>query len=280
MDIDACLACLKIHQTGSFTAAAKELGITQPALSLRIKKLEDFLQASLFIRQKGNLSMTSSGEKFLIYAKESLLHHEAFMSSFNQYGDKPAGVFRIAGFSSIVRSVLIKSLAPFLRNHSDISIEFSTHEMGELEEVLKRNQADLIFTDYYPSSPGLVTEEIGKEEYVLIQKKTSKSIPEVYLDHGPNDNATEAFFKHQGKSLFYKRGFMGDVYGILDGVKEGIGKAVMSKHLIKKDSSLKTIRTPKKYTRPIVYSHNRQAYYSPVQQLVVDEIKKQAGDFL
>ena len=59
---------------------------------------------------------------------------------------------------------------------------------------------------------------------------------------------------------------MGDVYGILDGVALGLGRAVMSKHLVEEDSRFKIIKTSKKYLRPIVLCFYKQAYYPAIQK--------------
>jgi hypothetical protein len=63
-----------------------------------------------------------------------------------------------------------------------------------------------------------------------------KHVAEVYLDHYPQDNATEAFFAHQGVTFAKVRSYMGDVYAILDGVALGLGRAVMSKHMLERDA--------------------------------------------
>lgn len=72
--------------------------------------------------------------------------------------------------------------------------------------------------DAYSSLPGVEEIKLGEEEFVIIERKNGKSPQDVYLDHGPSDNATEAFFKFQGQKFNERRAFMGDVYGIMDGV--------------------------------------------------------------
>jgi uncharacterized protein YktA (UPF0223 family) len=66
---------------------------------------------------------------------------------------------------------------------------------------------------------------------------------------------------------------MGDVYGILEGVSKGLGKAVMSKHLVDADKRFKIIKTKKRYLRPIVLNYYKQNYYSKLQLKVIDELQ-------
>ena len=97
--LDDLQAFLEIHKLGSFTKAAKSLGVSQPALSLKVARLEEYLQAAILIRQSRSLSLTSSGEKLLVHAKQLLQMQEEFLANFDQYQTQLSGVIRIAGFS-------------------------------------------------------------------------------------------------------------------------------------------------------------------------------------
>ena len=54
---------------GSFTRAAASLGISQPAVSQNIAELEKVLGVRLFVREKGSVSLTPEGERFMLYAR-------------------------------------------------------------------------------------------------------------------------------------------------------------------------------------------------------------------
>jgi len=265
---------LEVYQAGTFTRAAVVLGLSQSALSQKIARIEESLQATIFIRHPRSLSLTASGEKLLIYAKEASQMQEDFLSIFNQYQNELSGVIRIAGFSSVMRSVIIPKVSTFLRKNPLVSIEFQTFEMSELEGVLKSNRSDFIITDYFPNISQTEEMKIFEEEYVLINSKKYKSVIDTYLDHGPSDNATDSYFKHLGLEFNYKRKFMGDVYSIIDGVALGLGSAVMSKHLIESDKRFEIVMKKKRYIRPVVLTHLRQSYYSPVHNKVYDLLTK------
>ncbi|MFG1481480.1 hypothetical protein ABMA79_07695 [Halobacteriovorax sp. HFRX-2_2] len=112
--------------------------------------------------------------------------------------------------------------------------------------------------------------QVGEEEYVVIESKKHKNIPNTYLDHGPYDNATESYFKFLGREMDYSRRFMGDVYSIVDGVALGLGRAVMSKHIVEEDRRFKIVKAKKRYVRPIVLSYFKQSYYTPLHTLALD----------
>lgn len=221
LKIDDLRTFIEINKAGTFTKASKSLGLSQSALSQKIARLEETIHSSVFIRNPRSLELTASGEKLLVYAKQMTLMQEDFLSSFDQYDKEISGVIRIAGFSSVMRSLIIPCFKKMIIDHPRISIEFSTHEMNELEGILSSSRADIIITDYYPQKANTDELAIGREEYVEIRSKKINS-PEIYLDHGSHDNATKSFFEFQGTKKNYHRKFMGDVYSIIDGVALGI----------------------------------------------------------
>lgn len=272
LKLDDISTFLKIYEIGTFTQASKLLGLTQSALSQKVARLEDRLQAAVFVRHPRKLELTASGQKLLIYGKELMSMHKDFIENFETDTDQVSGVIRIAGFSSVMRSVVIPRLAGLIRSYPQVSIEFSSYEVNELENILKTNKADMIVTDFHPSITNLQTKKIFTEEYVVIESKKHRDIPHTFLDHGPYDNATESYFNFIGNKKKYNRAFMDDVYSIVDGVALGLGKAVMSKHIVEDDKRFKITKSRKRYLRDVVLSHYSQNYYSKLHQLVVKEL--------
>ena len=78
---------IKIFQTvceeGSFTRAAKKLGISQPAVSQNIAELEKCAGAPLFERKKGSMALTNKGQAFKEYADQISYWYNALDSAFN-----------------------------------------------------------------------------------------------------------------------------------------------------------------------------------------------------
>ena len=66
----------KVAECGSFTVAARELGVTQPAISQNIASLEQAAGAPLFTRSRGRASLTDKGEQLMEYAQRILYWYE------------------------------------------------------------------------------------------------------------------------------------------------------------------------------------------------------------
>jgi DNA-binding transcriptional LysR family regulator len=265
-------AFLVIYEAQSMSAGARALGCTQSAASQKISRLEELLQASLFVRGPKGLSLTASGERLVGYAKESLERQLNFLDNFNQFDSELKGVLRIAGFSSVLRSLVLPRLLPLMKAHDKVNLQFTTFDVFEMESILKMNQADIIITDYFPNLNNVESIQIGEEEYVIIESAKVKDVPHVFLDHGPKDNATATYFDFIGKKKEYQRAYMGDVYSILDAVSMGVGKAVMSKHLVENDKRFKVSIAKRRYLRPIVISFAKQGYYGRLHERVLEEL--------
>jgi DNA-binding transcriptional LysR family regulator len=265
----------------SFSKAAKKLGITQSALSQRISQLESEIETTLLVRQAGGPRLTEAGEMVLRFCQVQGSLEQEVLAKLKKSGSAYAGVVRIAGFSSVLRSVLIPALGDFLRANPGVHCEFRSHEMPELYEVLRHAEADFVVLDYHLEKSGIEEYVIGREEYVVIESAHYESPSDVYLDHGPQDNATESFFRAQsGAPKKYRRSFMGDVYGIINGVELGLGRAVMSKHLVEGNKKVKEVSGYKKYYRDITLNHFAQPYYSELHRKVVQVLRKESGRFL
>lgn len=263
------------HQTAitlNVTEAARQLGITQSALSQRLAALEAELNSTLFIRDPKGMILTQEGEKLLRYTEMSSQLEGELLSSFQTDQTELVGGIRIAGFSSIMRSIIIPRMTSFMRQHPKVHVDFQSYEVAELPQVLSTSRADMIILDFAMEKAGIHQQVLGFEEYVVIESAKFQSPADVYLDHGPHDNATESYFKAQDKRSPYRRSFMGDVYGIIQGVEEGLGRAVMSKHLVEGNKKIKVLKGMKAYKRPITLHYYERPFYSKLFERVVQEI--------
>jgi DNA-binding transcriptional LysR family regulator len=257
----------------SFSKAADFLGVTQSALSQRIANLEDELELTLFIRDPSGPILTSDGEILLRHCQTTLSLEEEMLGQLKSSQNELRGSVRIAGFSSVLRSLIIPAMASFLRSHRELHFEFRSSEMDLLPQILKTAEADFIVLDFQLNKKGIVEHVLGLEEYVVIESAKFDSAENVYLDHSQSDLSTEAFFRAQtntAKNL--KRKYLGDVYGIIEGVELGLGRAVMSKHLVKKNSKVKIVNGFKKFNRTITLNYFERPYYSRVHQKIVAEL--------
>jgi DNA-binding transcriptional LysR family regulator len=265
----------------NITRAAGSLGLTQSALSQRLALLEEDLEVTLFIREPRGLKLTEAGERLLRFSSLQSKMEEELLSELKGSSSELAGNFRLAAYSSVLRSVIIPALCGFLRKNPKVHIDFQSYEMIELPEVLQTAKADVIIMDYEWNKKGLTLKNLGSEEFVVIESTRHENPHDLYLDHGAHDNATEEFFRTQARApKNFRRSFMGDVYGIIDGVELGLGRAVMSKHLIEDNNRVKLVKGYSAYKRPVTLHYFEQPFYSRLMNAIIAELENKAPGYL
>ncbi|MEW5702121.1 MAG: transcriptional regulator GcvA [Candidatus Zixiibacteriota bacterium] len=109
----------------SFTKAARELSITQSAVSRRIRQLEDYVGQPLFRRQKQQLVLTEPGEVYFLSVRDLLDRAEAATLQLMAYGTG-GGLLTIALLPTFGARWLIPRLGDFTARHPDIQLNFVT----------------------------------------------------------------------------------------------------------------------------------------------------------
>ena len=266
--LEAFFTCV---QMGSFTKAAKRLSITQSALSQRIKNLETELATTLIIRDRAGLRVTPSGEEVVRFCKMKLEAETELRSKLHSKpGGHLAGLIRIGGYSSVNRSLILPALSPILKRNPEVSIRLVTQEIHELMPLLQSGEIDFMVVDREVERDGVASHLLGWEKNVLIQKK-GYGCAEIYLDHDEEDLTTLNYFKLKSASSL-KRRYLDDVYGVIDGVKNGLGKAIVPLHLISQSKNIEILNPEKVIKSPIYLHYYEQAFYARLHHEVVTHL--------
>jgi len=264
-----------VAKTLNFTVAAKRLNITQSALSQRIRKLEDELGTALLIRAPRGVRLTETGRRILRFcqARESL-EAEIYADLATGGSSEMAGIIRLGAYSSIMRPVLIPALAPFLRANPKVQCELINAEAKYMPGFLTRGEADIIISDQKLDWAAVTSTIIGSETFVAIKSSRYDTRQGVYLDLAPEDRVTEEFFQSQNSPApKYTRSFLFDVFGIIDGVGQGMGKAIISKHLIDGLDTVVIDESFEPITVDLYMHYYTQPYYTLLHEKVVQILK-------
>jgi DNA-binding transcriptional LysR family regulator len=260
----------------NFSQAAQDLGITQSALSQRIKALEEDLDLTVFARLPRGVQLTEAGERLLRYCQaRSSMELELLDQLTGKSADGGlGGVLRIGGYSSIVRSVLMPALGPLLRDNPKTQFHFQNAELRELPEMLLTGSVDFIVTDAPIHRADVETVELGQEEYVMCEGAQFPSTGERYLDHEPSDTTTNRFLASQGRTFpEYRRSYMDEIYALIDGVACGLGKAIVSRHLIVHDARIRIVPGHRSMFVPVLLHHHKQPFYTALQRAAIEVLR-------
>jgi len=126
-NLNDLLYFITVAREGSFTRAAAQLGVTQPALSQAISALEERLQIRLLTRTTRNVSPTVAGERLLVSIGNRIDEIAAELDMLTELRDKPAGTVRITCGPDVLRTILLPKLTSLLHEYPDIHIEFDAN---------------------------------------------------------------------------------------------------------------------------------------------------------
>lgn len=246
-------AFLTVCATQNFTRAAQALHITQSALSHRIRRFEASIGTKLLMRESSNFSLTGAGHEVLLFGqKKRMLENDLRLKLMANHDDATLVTLRFGAFSSVLRSVIMPSLGAFIREHDNLGVEFFAKEIYELAPLLVSGALDFAVLNYELSHPQFEKVHLFDEENVLIQPKNFKA-SDTYLDHDPKDQTTLSFFAFHNKSHEQlKRRYCDDIYGIIDGVRLGLGRAVVPLHLVRDCSDIEITDSEAIFTTPVI----------------------------
>lgn len=282
IDSDKSKAFFQLAIDESFSKASKSLGISQSALSQKIAKLEDELEITLAIRSPKKIVITEAGHELIRYYKTKIELDESFLNSIS-YSSMAYGHFKIGSFSSITRSVLLKVLKNIPSyDLKDTQFSILTKETYELKSFLLSGKVDFLITTEEINRENIINKLIGEEETVHIRPKGKgfKALDLPFLDHDEQDSTTFSFLKEQKKPINIKRNYLSDIYAIIDGVENGMGQAVVSKHLISKNKNIEIVNYRKKVKSPVFLSYFYKVYYTPLHKKLIQAIESNFEKYL
>ena len=128
---------INVVNTGSFTAAARLLGISQPAVSQNISALEKELDVRLFNRLRGEVVLTGQGSAFLKYAEHILYWYSAAGDMFGEEGrNAPGKVVRISADQVVADYLIPPALSVLSSAHPDLLFQVTRADNRDRTEVV------------------------------------------------------------------------------------------------------------------------------------------------
>lgn len=126
--IDCLRAFVRVMEGGSFSTAARELAIGQPAVSKRIAMLEAEFGAQLFLRTSRRLRPTPEAERIYDLAQQILGGFEQARVRVAEAAPRPSGTLRVSLPSSFGRRFLMPLVAEYVRDHPEVRLDLRFSE--------------------------------------------------------------------------------------------------------------------------------------------------------
>ncbi|MFJ9521665.1 LysR family transcriptional regulator [Kitasatospora sp. NPDC101801] len=150
----------EVVTAGSYSAAARALGYTQPAITQQIKALERVVGVPLFTRAGRGLRLTEAGEALARHAEVILGDLRAAQQQLGALARLRAGRVRVCAFPSANATLIPAAMARLLAEHPGVRVELLEAEPPESVQRLLRGECDIALAFHYPGAPVEVPPEL------------------------------------------------------------------------------------------------------------------------
>lgn len=237
----------------SFTKAAEELHLTQPAVSMQIKQLEQATGVPLFELLGKRVYLTEAGQELQRYNRSITLLLAEAEQVFEEMRGLKRGRLNIT-VASTANYFVPRLWAAFRKRHPDVSVSLDVTNRAGLIRALGENQADLVIMGMPPEGLDLVAESFMPNPLVVIAPPshplaTAAQVPlkrlqgETFLmrEQGSGTRSLmERVFAEKGLSPATPIEMSG-TEAIKQGVEAGLGLALLSVHTLEMELALKRL---------------------------------------
>lgn len=153
----------EISLTGNLRRAAERLGVTQPALSHSLKRLEDQLGCQLMVRSKTGVRLTRAGAKLAGLSGQLEDVWNRIQNIVTDENEKIAGTYRIGVHTALGQYILPSFVGPLLEEHEGLNFKFDHGLSRQMSEAVISNRLDFGVVVNPPEHPDLVIRKLGED---------------------------------------------------------------------------------------------------------------------
>lgn len=169
MDTKKLQALLTVIKTGSLTAAAEELGYTQPGLTNMMNSIEDELGLALLVRSKTGVHLSVAGQELFPEIRKLLDASKRFEDSVKAVREKSFSTLQVGAYSSITRSWMPSIMLDFISSSPDVDLSASMQNIKTLYDAVKSEKLDCAIVSYNEDMmTGLHWTPLKDDEFVAV----------------------------------------------------------------------------------------------------------------
>ena len=285
-----------VAQHRSYTKAAQTLFLSQPAVSMQIKQLEESLGLPLFEQLGKKIYLTEAGKEFYNHARA--ISRELADAEEVLEGMKGLGGGRLAvSVASTANYFATRLLAAFAKAHEGITISLDVTNRRGLLDQLENNETDLVIMGRPPEELDLLTQSFAENPLVVIAPPDhplarQRKIPferlqeETFVVREPGSGtriAMERFFSERGVTLTTGMEMTSNE-AIKQAVGAGLGLGIVSIHTLELELESRRLTILDADAFPILRHwylvHRKGKRLSPVAQAFQAFVLERAADML
>ena len=281
---------------GSLSAAAESLYITQPAVTKGIQRLQEHYEIKLFNRFGKKMALTDAGEVLYGIAESIFEMENQAEESLRDFQQRKRGFIRILSSESFGSYYLPFIINRFIRQNPRIRISMELLPTDQIVEKTAALANDLGFISYPVPHKKLLSREVLEDSYQIIvpvnHPLAAKSVIEpgdlagqsliVHEKGSAPRRSTEEYIRRHNISITIPMEHSNNE-AIKTAVEEGLGIAVITRHVVSKELALGRLRaiplSDPAMTRKFYLIHHKDKYISRPLQGLIDIVDQWAAEY-
>lgn len=219
----------------SFTKAAKELLISQPAVSKHIREIESHYQTKLFARDGINIRLTESGQLLYNYAEDIFSTYRNLEFDMHALNAKMDGNLRIGASTTVSQYVLPPLLAEFRTKVHDIHLDVLSENSAVIEQLLLSKTIDVGIVEGCSKNPQIKYVDFIDDEIVLVCRVDNPKMTTRAID--PQELKSFSFLLREAGS------------GTLDVIERNLNHVGLSINQLRKEMNFSSTESIKMYLK-------------------------------
>lgn len=274
----------------SFTKAAEQLYLSQPAVSKSIRKLEEEYQTTFFLRKRNSIELTEEGKSFLIYVEKILTIYDEMDDHFLNLQETLPELIRFGASTTLASYIFPGIIAKFRTQYPRTSFQVESGNSEEIEDMILHQQLDFGVTEGRSTHRKLQYKQFIKDEIVLVTNiknnsarndtmnlKQLQEIPMVDREQGSGTREIiNDYLTQKGVSKLNTVATLGSTEAIKHYLYYSDSYALLSIHAVNEDlisHRLRIVDIKNVAIERWFYFVSRTGYHSKVMDLLVKFIR-------
>ena len=168
MNIQQLKTFVTVIESGSFSQAARVLGVSQPAVTMQVQNLETDIGESLLDRRYRRIELTEAGRVLVPYAREMLKEADQARADIAGLSGEVSGKLHIALSTTPGDYIVPGLLGEFLQNYPQVQVNLTVASTDETLEQIERREADLGMVGALSKSNLVNFTKLGSDELIIV----------------------------------------------------------------------------------------------------------------
>jgi DNA-binding transcriptional LysR family regulator len=274
----------------SFTKAAEELHMTQPAVTFQVRQLEEYFNTRLFDRTHNKVSLTPAGERVAEFAERIFDLYDEMENRVRDLTGEISGALTIGASTTIAEYMLPALLGEFKNRYPDISLRLKVSNSEGIVSMVEQNVIDLGVVESPVNNKNLIVEVCHDDHLVVVAApdhelvkrggKVSASdivrYPFVSREEGSGTRDVIMHYLLEHKVTPSDMTFsleLGSPEAIKGAVEAGMGITILSRSIIGKElklNMLAELELDPPLTRPFSFVRQRQKFRVTIMEKLLE----------